>query len=137
MAIKRIAEYLKPASGSYRACPRRRIERGQWYYQRYTAHLPAKGDIFDRSWSRRGVEKVMGLPPQEYVLLLWQTPDFRAELNRWILPLANTGFQSQTPNVVAPHSAARRNDPVRQWKLSLMDLNHVSVGGLFARKVTR
>ena len=59
-------------------------ERGQWYYQRYIAHLPAKGEIvlFDRSWyNRAGVEKVMGFcTPQEHALFLRQTPTFEQML---------------------------------------------------------
>src|ERR1700722_16534716 len=62
--IKRITEYLNPRVAGIAAllAPNDR-ERGQWYYQRYIAHLPAKGEIvlFDRSWyNRAGVEKVMG-----------------------------------------------------------------------------
>ena len=70
--IKRITEYLNPRVAQIAALPApSERERGQWYYQRYIAHLPAKGEIvlFDRSWyNRAGVEKVMGFcTPQEYV----------------------------------------------------------------------
>ena len=70
--IKRITEYLSPRVAGSPRCPRRPTGRsGQWYYQRYIAQLPARGEIvlFDRSWyNRAGVEKVMGFcTPQEYI----------------------------------------------------------------------
>ncbi|MGH3542006.1 MAG: polyphosphate kinase 2, partial [Mycobacterium sp.] len=69
--IKRITEYLNPRVARIAALPAPTDrERGQWYFQRYIAHLPAKGEIvlFDRSWyNRAGVEKVMGFcTPQEH-----------------------------------------------------------------------
>ncbi|MCY0609663.1 polyphosphate kinase 2, partial [Klebsiella pneumoniae] len=84
-AIKRITEYLNPRVARIAALPAPTDrERGQWYYQRYIAHLPAKGEIvlFDRSWyNRAGVEKAMGFcTPQEYVLFLRQTPIFEQML---------------------------------------------------------
>src|SRR5436189_3760015 len=79
--IKRITEYLSPRIARIAALPAPSDrERGQWYYQRYITHLPAKGEIvlFDRSWyNRAGVEKVMGFcTPQEHALFLRQTPIF-------------------------------------------------------------
>ena len=83
--IKRITEYLSPRIARIAALPAPTDrERGQWYYQRYIAHLPAKGEIvlFDRSWyNRAGVEKVMGFcTPQEHALFLRQTPIFEQML---------------------------------------------------------
>ena len=83
--IKRITEYLSPRVARIAALPAPTDrERGQWYYQRYIAHLPAKGEIvlFDRSWyNRAGIEKVMGFcTPQEYALFLRQTPIFEQML---------------------------------------------------------
>src|SRR6476659_9884752 len=83
--IKRITEYLSPRVARITALPMpTEREKGQWYYQRYIAHLPAKGEIvlFDRSWyNRAGVEKVMGYcTPQEYTLFLRQTPVFEQML---------------------------------------------------------
>ena len=83
--IKRITEYLNPRFARIAALPAPTDrERGQWYYQRYIAHLPAKGEIvlFDRSWyNRAGVEKVMGFcTPQEHALFLQQTPIFEQML---------------------------------------------------------
>lgn len=72
-SIKRITEYLSPRTAHIAALPvPTDRERGQWYYQRYIAHLPSKGEIvlFDRSWyNRAGIEKVMGFcTPQEHAL---------------------------------------------------------------------
>ncbi|MGN6335266.1 polyphosphate kinase 2, partial [Mycobacterium sp.] len=99
-------------------------ERGQWYYQRYIAHLPARGEIvlFDRSWyNRAGVEKVMGFcTPQEYVLFLRQTPIFEQMLIDDGILLRKYWFSVSEAEQLR-RFRARRNDPVRQWKLSPMD----------------
>ena len=84
-AIKRITEYLSPRVARIVALPTpSERERGQWYYQRYIAHLPSKGEIvlFDRSWyNRAGVEKVMGFcTPEEYYRFMRQTPIFEQML---------------------------------------------------------
>src|SRR3954469_22581508 len=83
--IKRITEYLSPRVARIAALPAPTDrERGQWYYQRYIAQLPAKGEIvlFDRSWyNRAGVEQVMGFcTPEELTLFLRQTPVFEQML---------------------------------------------------------
>ena len=85
--IKRITEYLNPRVVRIAALPAPTDrERGQWYYQRYIAQLPAKGEIvlFDRSWyNRAGVEKVMGFcTPAEHALFLRASSDFRADADR-------------------------------------------------------
>ena len=80
-AIKRITESLNPRICRIAALgtPTER-ERGQWYFQRYVAHLPSRGEIvlFDRSWyNRAGVERVMGFcTPEEYRRFLQQCPIF-------------------------------------------------------------
>ena len=84
-AIKRITEYLSPRVARIVALPTpTERERGQWYFQRYIAHLPGRGEIvlFDRSWyNRAGVEKVMGFcTPEEYYRFLRQTPIFEQML---------------------------------------------------------
>ena len=124
--IKRITEYLNPRVARIAALPAPTDrERGQWYYQRYIAHLPAKGEIvlFDRSWyNRAGVEKVMGYcTPQEYVLFLRQTPVFEQMLIDDGILLRKYWF-SVSEDEQLRRFKARRNDPVRQWKLSPMDL---------------
>ena len=83
--IKRITEYLSPRIARVAALPTPTDrERGQWYYQRYVAHLPAKGEIaiFDRSWyNRAGVERVMGYcTDEQYDLFMQQTPQFEKML---------------------------------------------------------
>ena len=125
-AIKRITEYLNPRAVRIAALPAPTDrERGQWYYQRYIAHLPAKGEIvlFDRSWyNRAGVEKVMGFcTPQEYVLFMRQTPIFEQMLIEDGILLRKYWF-SVSEDEQLRRFKARRNDPVRQWKLSPMDL---------------
>ena len=124
--IKRIAEYLNPRVARIVALPAPTDrQRGQWYYQRYIAHLPAKGEIvlFDRSWyNRAGVEKVMGFcTPQEYVLFLRQTPIFEQMLIDDGILLRKYWFSVSEAEQLRRFKA-RRSDPVRQWKLSPMDM---------------
>jgi polyphosphate kinase 2 len=124
--IKRITEYLNPRVARIAALPAPTDrERGQWYYQRYIAHLPAKGEIvlFDRSWyNRAGVEKVMGFcTPQEQALFLRQTPIFEQMLIEDGILLRKYWF-SVSEDEQLRRFKARRSDPVRQWKLSPMDL---------------
>jgi polyphosphate kinase len=124
--IKRITEYLNPRVARIAALPAPTDrERGQWYYQRYIAHLPAKGEIvlFDRSWyNRAGVEKVMGFcTPQEHALFLRQTPIFEQMLIEDGILLRKYWF-SVSEEEQLRRFKARRNDPVRRWKLSPMDL---------------
>ncbi len=124
--IKRITEYLNPRVARIAALPAPTDrERGEWYYQRYIAHLPAKGEIvlFDRSWyNRAGVEKVMGFcTPQEHVLFLRQTPIFEQMLIDDGILLRKYWF-SVSDDEQLRRFKARLNDPVRQWKLSPMDL---------------
>jgi polyphosphate kinase 2 len=124
--IKRITEYLNPRLAGIAALPApSERERGQWYYQRYIAHLPAKGEIvlFDRSWyNRGGVEKVMGFcTPQEHALFLRQTPIFEQMLIDDGILLRKYWFSVSEAEQLR-RFRARLNDPVRQWKLSPMDL---------------
>jgi polyphosphate kinase 2 len=128
-AIKRITEYLSPRTAHIAALPvPTDRERGQWYYQRYIAHLPSRGEIvlFDRSWyNRAGIEKVMGFcTPQEYVLFLRQTPIFEQMLIEDGILLRKYWF-SVSDDEQLRRFKARRNDPVRRWKLSTMDLESV------------
>jgi polyphosphate kinase len=128
--IKRITEYLNPRVARIAALPAPTDrERGQWYYQRYVAHLPTKGEIvlFDRSWyNRAGVEKVMGFcTPQEHALFLQQTPIFEQMLIEDGILLRKYWF-SVSEDEQLRRFKARRNDPVRQWKLSPMDLESLN-----------
>jgi polyphosphate kinase len=128
-AIKRITEYLSPRVAHIAALPvPTDRERGQWYYQRYIKHLPAKGEIvlFDRSWyNRAGIEKVMGFcSAHEYVLFLRQTPIFEQMLIDDGIVLRKYWF-SVSEDEQLRRFKSRLNDPVRQWKLSPMDLESV------------
>lgn len=127
--IKRLTEYLSPRVARVAALPAPTDrERGQWYYQRYVSHLPAPGEIvvFDRSWyNRAGVEKVMGFcTPEEHTRFLRQTPIFEQMLIDDGILLRKYWF-SVSDDEQLRRFRARLNDPVRQWKLSPMDLESV------------
>ena len=128
--IKRITEYLSPRIARIAALPAPTDrERGQWYYQRYVAHLPTKGEIvlFDRSWyNRAGVEKVMGFcTAQEHALFLRQTPTFEQMLIDDGILLRKYWF-SVSDKEQLRRFRGRLTDPVRQWKLSPMDLQSLT-----------
>jgi polyphosphate kinase len=124
--IKRFAEHLNPRGTSVVAlsAPTDR-ERGQWYLQRYVQHLPTRGEIvlFDRSWyNRTGVERVMGFCSEaEYEEFLREVPEFEAMLTRSGTILVKLWFSVSRREQIARFTI-RRIDPVRQWKLSPMDL---------------
>ncbi|MBY4574588.1 polyphosphate kinase 2 [Gordonia paraffinivorans] len=127
--IKRITQYLSPRVVRVAALPvPTERERGQWYYQRYVAHLPAPGEIvlFDRSWyNRAGVEKVMGFcTPEEHTRFLRQTPIFEQMLIDDGIILRKYWFSVSVEEQLR-RFRARMEDPVRQWKLSPMDLESV------------
>jgi polyphosphate kinase 2 len=124
--IKRVTEYLNQRVARVTALPAPTDrERGQWYYQRYIAQLPTEGEIvlFDRSWyNRAGVEKVMGFcTPEEHELFLQQTPLFEQMLIEDGILLRKYWF-SVSEEEQLRRFKSRRNDPLRQWKLSPMDL---------------
>ena len=124
--IKRFTEHLNPRGATVVALvkPSQR-ERTQWYFQRYVPHLPAAGEIvmFDRSWyNRAGVERVMGFcTDEEYWEFMREAPDFERMLVRSDLYLTKFWF-SVTPSEQRTRFIIRRIDPVRQWKLSPMDI---------------
>ncbi|GGY62748.1 polyphosphate kinase 2 [Streptomyces omiyaensis] len=124
--IQRFTERLNPRGARIVALdkPTER-EAGQWYFQRYVAHLPAAGEIvfFDRSWyNRAGVEKVMGFcTPEQYALFLRQCPAFEAMLVADGILLVKFWF-SVSRAEQRTRFAIRQVDPVRQWKLSPTDL---------------
>ena len=127
--IKRFMEYLSPRVTRIAALPAPSDrEQGQWYYQRYISHLPAKGEIvlFDRSWyNRAGVEAVMGFcTPAEHTLFLRQTPIFEQMLIEDGVLLRKYWFSVSDAEQLR-RFRARLKDPVRQWKLSPMDLESV------------
>ncbi|GEL46744.1 polyphosphate kinase 2 [Cellulomonas hominis] len=128
--IKRITEYLSPRVARIAALPApTERERGQWYFQRYITHLPARGEIvlFDRSWyNRAGVETVMGFcTPQERARFLQQTPGFEQMLIDDGILLRKYWFSVSDAEQLRRFKS-RRNDPVRRWKLSPMDLESIT-----------
>lgn len=128
--IKRIAEYLSPRVVRIAALPTpTEREKGQWYYQRYVAQLPTAGEIvlFDRSWyNRAGVEKVMGFcTDEEYERFMRQTPAFEQMLIEDGIILRKYWF-SVSDKEQLKRFRSRLNDPLRQWKLSPMDLESIS-----------
>ncbi|CAM5399383.1 polyphosphate kinase 2 [Streptomyces atroolivaceus] len=125
--IQRFTERLNPRGARIVALdkPTDR-ERGQWYFQRYAAHLPAPGEIvfFDRSWyNRAGVERVMGFCSQpEYELFLKQCPEFEQMLVDDGIIVVKFWF-SVSRAEQRTRFAIRQVDPVRQWKLSPTDVD--------------
>ena len=124
--IKRITEKLNPRVVKVVALgvPTER-EKGQWYFQRYVSHLPAKGEIalFDRSWyNRAGVERVMGFcTEEEHQEFLRSCPEFERMLIRSGIILLKYWF-SVSDEVQEERFKARVSDPLKRWKFSSMDL---------------
>ena len=128
--IKRVTEYLNPRVASIVALPTPTDrQRTQWYFQRYIENLPAAGEIrlFDRSWyNRAGVERVMGFcTPDEYRRFLHQTPIFERLLVEEGILLRKYWF-SVSDAEQERRFASRLQDPMRQWKLSPMDLESIT-----------
>jgi len=124
--IKRITQRLNPRVCRVAALPApSQRERSQWYFQRYVAHLPAAGEIvlFDRSWyNRAGVERVMGFcSDSEYEEFFLTVPDFEKMLARSGIHLIKYWFSISDDEQHA-RFLARIHDPLKQWKLSPMDL---------------
>ena len=100
-------------------------ERGQWYFQRYVEHLPARGEmvLFDRSWyNRAGVERVMGFcTDEEYHEFLRACPLFEEMLVRSGIHLIKYWF-SVNDEEQEKRFTERMHNPIKRWKLSPMDL---------------
>ena len=129
-AIKRITQYLNPRTCRVEALPAPTSrEQGQWYFQRYVEKLPTAGEIviFDRSWyNRAGVERVMGFcTSQEYRRFLHQAPIFERLLVEDGIILRKYWFSVSDEEQVARFKS-RREDPLRRWKLSPMDLESIT-----------
>jgi polyphosphate kinase 2 len=125
-AIKRITQRLNPRVCRVVALPApSERERTQWYFQRYVAHLPAAGEIvlFDRSWyNRAGVERVMGFAtPEQVEQFLKDTPEFERLLVGSGILLLKYWF-SISDEEQQLRFLVRIHDPMKQWKLSPMDL---------------
>lgn len=124
--IKRITQRLNPRVCRTVALPAPNDrERTQWYFQRYAAHLPAAGEVvlFDRSWyNRAGVEKVMGFcTDDEYEEFFRSVPEFEKMLARSGIQIIKYWF-SISDQEQHQRFLARIHDPLKQWKLSPMDL---------------
>ena len=124
--IKRITQRLNPRVCRVAALPAPNDrERTQWYFQRYATHLPAAGEIvlFDRSWyNRAGVERVMGFcSDDEYEEFFRTVPEFEKMLVRSGIVLLKYWF-SITDEEQHLRFLGRIHDPLKQWKLSPMDL---------------
>ena len=124
--IKRITQRLNPRVARVAALPAPNDrERTQWYFQRYVAHLPAAGEmvLFDRSWyNRAGVEHVMGFcTDDEYEEFFRTVPEFEKMLVRSGITLVKYWF-SITDDEQHLRFLGRIHDPLKQWKLSPMDL---------------
>ena len=125
-SIKRLTEHLSQRATRVVALPKPSDrERSQWYFQRYAAHLPAAGElvIFNRSWyNRAGVEPVMGFcTPEQTDAFLDEAPRFERMLTRDGIHLFKfwlaIGREMQLKRF---HS--RRHDPLKQWKISDIDI---------------
>jgi len=128
--IKRVAEYLNPRAAQIVALPApTEREKSQWYFQRYTDHLPAAGELalFDRSWyNRAGVEHVMGFcTKEEYSRFLHQCPIFERLLVEDGILLRKYWF-SVSDEEQQRRFLSRLDDPMRSWKLSPMDLESIT-----------
>jgi len=125
-AIKRITQRLNPRVCRVAALPApSERERTQWYFQRYASHLPAAGEIvlFDRSWyNRAGVERVMGFCTEDEVEEFFRSvPEFERMLVRSGIILLKYWF-SITDDEQQFRFNMRIHDPLKQWKLSPMDV---------------
>ena len=125
-AIKRITQRLNPRVARVVALPAPSDrEKTQWYFQRYVPHLPAGGEIvlFDRSWyNRAGVERVMGFATEDQVEQFFRdVPEFERMLVRSGIRVIKYWF-SITDEEQQLRFLMRIHDPMKQWKLSPMDL---------------
>ena len=124
--IKRFTENINPRGARHVALTApNETERGQWYFQRYVAQLPTAGEIvfFDRSWyNRAGVEHVMGFcTNEEYALFLRQAPEFERFLVESGIGLTKI-WLAVNKDEQARRLEAREDNPLKQWKLSPVDL---------------
>ncbi len=124
--IKRISQRLNPRVVRTVALPAPSDrEKSQWYFQRYVPHLPAGGEIvlFDRSWyNRAGVERVMGCAEDAQVEQFFHdVPEFERMLVRSGIRVVKYWF-SITDEEQQMRFLMRIHDPMKQWKLSPMDL---------------
>lgn len=124
--VKAFAEHMNPRHTHHVALAKpNEVERGQWYFQRFVAHLPTAGDItlFERSWyNRAGVERVMGFcTPAQAEAFLRDVPAFEAMLVQGGVRLVKVFLEiGREMQLVELHE--RRHDPLKRWKLTEIDL---------------
>jgi polyphosphate kinase 2 len=123
--IKRITEHLNPRGARVVALEKPSdTETTQWYFQRYTQHLPSAGEIvlFDRSWyNRGGVEPVMGFcTPEEHHEFLREVPEFEDMLVKSGITLLKF-YSSVSKDEQNRRFKKRETDPLKQYKLSPVD----------------
>jgi len=123
--IRRFIEHLNPRSARIVALPKpTEVQKGQWYFQRYSEQLPNPGEIvfFDRSWYNRAVvEPVMDFcTKKEYKTFMRQVPEFEHMLYEDGLELVKFWF-SISKDVQEQRFQSRRIDPLKQWKISPVD----------------
>lgn len=115
-------------------------EQGEWYFQRYSERLPARGEtvLFDRSWyNRAGVEAVMGFASQE------QVDRFLEEAPRFERMLVNDGIHlfkfwlAIGREMQLKRLHARRHNPLKTWKLSPVDLKGLQKWDEYQLAITR
>ncbi len=128
--IKRFTENLNPRGARVIALTKpSETERGQWYFQRYIEQLPTRGEIvlYDRSWyNRAGVEHVMGFcSGHEYLEFMRQAPEFERMMVRSGIHLFKFWFSVSREEQLR-RFLGRANDPLRQWKLSPMDVESLA-----------
>lgn len=136
-SIRRFTEHLNPRGARTVALAKpNETELGQWYFQRYVQHLPTAGEIvlFDRSWyNRAGVERVLGFcTPQEYAEFFRQAPGFERSLVQAGMRVFKLWF-SVSQQEQARRFERRTTDPLRQWKLSPIDLQSIDKYDEFGR----
>lgn len=124
-AIKRLIEHLNPRGCRVVALEKPSdVEKTQWYFQRYIAHLPSAGEIviFDRSWyNRAGVEPVMGFcTPQQHKDFLREVPLFENMISNSDIIFFKFYF-SVSKDEQKKRFEKRRSDPLKQYKLSPVD----------------
>lgn len=127
--ISRFRQHLNPRHAHVVALSKpTEAEQGQWYYQRYIAHLPTAGDIafYDRSWyNRAGVEPVMGFcSPAQHKLFLKETPHFEERLVNDGIHLVKIWLTiGREMQLYRLHR--RQHDPLKHWKISPIDLKAI------------
>ncbi|MDQ4033662.1 MAG: polyphosphate kinase 2 [Actinomycetota bacterium] len=129
-AIRSYTEHLNPRGARVVALEKpTEVQRTQWYFQRYIEQLPAAGEVvfFDRSWyNRAGVERVMGFcDDEDYERFMVQAPQLERMLVEDGIDLIKFWF-SVTQSEQLTRFTLRRVDPVRQWKLSPIDLDSLN-----------